>query len=161
MYENFYLTVAAGAFAHTAAGMIWYSPMLFGKFMKNACAKPTDNQQETKNCFSPMMLVYQFGTSLLTVAALYVAIASLLTVQTDRWQGLLRLFSWFFTHELGNVSITSAGKVALFVWAGFNLPLTLSNMIWCHEKSAFDHAMHTGADLFCLLAAAIAIALVA
>lgn len=157
MYDHFYMAVALGAVAHTGVGMLWYSPLLFGNFFKKLHA----NKPQPEMANMVMALGYQFIVSLLTVSALFVAIATMHTAQTEGWHGLMALYSWFFTNQAAGVSMMSAEKVALFLWAGFNLPVALSDLIWCKEKSLAHHAVCSGADLVALVAAGIVIAVVA
>ena len=155
MYDHFYMAVALGALAHTGMGMVWYSPLLFGNFFKKLHAnKPAPQMNDFM-----MAIVWQLGISLLTVAALFVAIATMKTAQTEGWHGLMALYSWFFKD--GGVSMIGAEKVALFLWAGFNLPVALSDLVWCKEKSLAHHAVCSGSDLVSLVVAAAVISFVA
>ncbi len=128
---NHVTVVLAGAAAHFMTGWVLCSDMVFGKFWK----------QDKKACLHKDMrvnLALQFAASLALSAATVAALVIFEKAQAPSMiQDLLSKATSLFLSQESMKGSMNALHTAIFIWAGFIVPTSASEVIWCghHWKS--------------------------
>ncbi len=103
-----YTAIIVAAVVTFIIGMLWYSPMLFGKMYMKAVGHHGDNNKNNM----VFMMVLEFIFNLVTVWALY----------------------WIFM-KAGVTEMNDALMTAGVLWLGFSLITTWSNNMWANGNN--------------------------
>jgi Protein of unknown function (DUF1761) len=150
MMHNHITIVVAGAAAHFVTGWVLNSHMLLGKVWKE--------EKEKKAPFSKDMRI-NFAAQ--AVASLVLAIAVAVAISIfDKAQvastaktALEKLAGMFFSQEHSGRSMMNSIHTVLFIWAGFLLPVSAQEVIWC-GKQVKHFALEAVMELLSLVAIA-------
>ena len=148
--QNYITLVLAGGAAHFVTGWAVNSDLLLGQFWK---------KDKTKSCgLSKDMnvnLAAQFTASLALATATTVAICVFEKYQTPVVvnDAMSKLFSLFFSPEHAGKSLMNAFHTVLFIWAGFIIPTSVGEVIWCGHNWKF-WMMEMGGELLGLMSIA-------
>ena len=129
MMHNHITIVAAGAAAHFVTGWVLSSHILLGKIRK----------EEKKAHLSKDMhinLAAQALVSLILAIAVAVAISIFdkAQVASAAKTALEKLAGMFFGQEHSGRSMMNSIHTVLFIWAGFLLPVSAQEVIWCGKE---------------------------
>lgn len=152
MMQHHFMVVAAGAATHFAAGWILNSDMLLGKLWKK--------EKDKKGChgFSKDMRINlgaQAVASLVLSIATCVAISLFAKSQSPMLasSALEKIAGMFFSQEHAIKNMMHSMYTVLFVWAGFMLPMSGQEVIWC-GKDLRHWMLESASDVLCLMALA-------
>jgi len=131
MMQHHLTIVTAGAAAHFVTGWILNSDMLLGKIWKQ--------EKDKKAPFSKDMrinLAAQVVASIILAIATCVAIAIFEKAQVPvaGKTALEKLANLFFNQDHTSKSMMNSMHTVLFVWAGFLLPVSAQEVIWCGKE---------------------------
>ena len=148
MMEHHFTIVAAGAAAHFVTGWVLNSDLLLGKIWK----------QEKKAHLSKDMrinLAAQLVVSIVLAIATCIAIAIFEKSQVPAAgkTALDKLANLFFNQDHTSKSMMNSMHTVLFVWAGFLLPASAHEVIWC-GKELQHWALESMSEILCLMAIA-------
>lgn len=123
---NHFTVVLVGATAHFLTGWALCSDMIFGRIWKEnkkACGLHKDMR---------INLALQFAASLALAAATVAALVIFEKAQAPSMieDMLSKITSLFFSKENMKGSM-NALHTAIFIWAGFIVPTSASEVIWC------------------------------
>lgn len=136
MIDHNITVVLAGASAHFLTGWVLNCDMLLGKLWK----------KEKKSKYSGLSkdirvnLAAQFLVSIALTVATCVAITICKKTQgpTIGEDVLERLTDLFFNQENTMKSMANSIRIVLFIWAGFIVPSSIGEVIWCgHDFKAW------------------------
>jgi hypothetical protein len=155
MIQHHITVVLAGAAAHFATGWALNSDMLLGKIWKQ--------EKDKKACTGlskdmRINLAAQVAASIVLAIATCVALAIFEKAQICGAvkTSLEKVASLFFNKEHAIKSMMNSMHTILFVWAGFILPISAQEVIWC-GKSLKHWALESMSDLLCLMSLAAAV----
>ncbi|MDP3788746.1 MAG: DUF1761 family protein [Candidatus Chromulinivorax sp.] len=153
MMQHHLMVVAAGAATHFAAGWILNSDMLLGKIWKK-------ESKDKKAChgFSKDMRINlgaQAVASVVLAVATCVAISLFAKSQSPMLAkgALEKIAGMFFSQEHAIKNMMHSMYTVLFVWAGFVLPMSGQEVIWC-GKDLKHWMLESASDVVCLMALA-------
>jgi hypothetical protein len=153
MMHNHVVLVLAGGAAHFLTGWALNSDMLFGQLWKK-------DKDKSKSCgFSKDMrinIAAQLVASLALSVATCVAIAVFEKYQAPAAvskDAMAKLFSMFFSPENATKSFMNAFHTVMFIWAGFIIPTSVGEVIWCGHNWK-NWMLEMGMELAGLLAIA-------
>lgn len=128
MMHNHITLVLAGGAAHFFTGWVLSNNALLGQFFKKDGAKKCGMSKDMN-----MNLAAQFAASLALSIATCIAISIFEKYQAPAVasDALSKLFSMFFKPEHAHKSFMNAMHTVLFIWAGFIIPTSVSEVIWC------------------------------
>ncbi len=158
MIPNHVTLVLAGGAAHFFTGWVLNCDMLLGKVWKSKDAAKKCGLSKNMN----VNLAAQFAASLALSAATCVAICVFEKHQVSgiAQDALSKVYSLFFSPEHVGKSFEHAFKTILFIWAGFIIPTSVGEVIWCgHNWKMW--MMEMGSELVGLLAIATTIVFLA
>jgi hypothetical protein len=114
-----YYAVAGAAVASFALGMAWYSPFLFGKkWMMLMGFTPESMKSMKMTPLKSMSIMFVFTLLTSYVLAHYILV----------WKVV--------AEKEGGMTLLNSFESALFLWAGFMLPLTLGAVLWENKSWA-------------------------
>lgn len=149
MHHHF-TVVLAGATAHFITGWVLSCDMFLGKIWKN--------EKDKKSCLTKNIYI-KVGVQALVSIALAIATCIAITVFekyqiTASAQGALdKLASLFLQKNNTSKDVMNALHSVLFIWAGFIIPTSVQEIIWCGEDWK-----HLGIQMISQLMSLIAIA---
>lgn len=159
MYHHISL-VLAGAAAHFATGWVLNSDILLGHVWKKEKAKEAKDKKSCETLSHDMRLnlaaqvVVSIALSLATCVAIHLFQKSQSVAHSK--DVLAYLSSWFFGQEHAVKSMLHSMYTVLFIWAGFLLPSSAEEVIWCGHN--WHHWMlEMGAKLLGLISIAITV----
>ena len=128
MMQNYITLVLAGGAAHFVTGWALNSDMLFGQLWKKDAAKKCGLSKDIN-----INLAAQFSASVALATATCVAICIFEKYQAPAaaQDAMSKLFAIFFSPENANKSFMNAFHTVLFIWAGFIIPTSVGEVIWC------------------------------
>lgn len=146
------VVVLAGAAAHFATGWVLNCDMFLGKIWKHekdkkACGMLSKDMRINMAC--------QVAASIAIAIATCIAISVFEKSQVSALgkSALEQLAGLFFGQANGAKNFVHAAHTVLFIWAGFLLPVSAQEVIWCGHN--WKHWMlESVADLLGLLAIA-------
>lgn len=149
---NHVTIVLAGAAAHFVTGWVLNSEMLLGKIWKS--------EKDKKACHGlskdmRINMAFQLLASIVLAIATCVAISIFEKSQipTLAKNSLEKLANLFFNQDHTVKSLTNSVHTVLFIWAGFIVPSSACEVIWCGHN--WKHWMlESLADLLGLVAIA-------
>jgi len=150
MMHHHVTVVLAGAIAHFASGWILNCDMLFGKLWQ----KDKKEQVEChKNMYEKM--AFQFVASLALSLAVCIAIYMMNKAHNAAatQNALSKLASIFFEQGQAPKSLLTSLRVVFFIWAGFIIPTSAGEVIWC-AHSLKNWALELSMELVGLVAIA-------
>ena len=129
MIPNHITLVLAGGAAHFFTGWVLNSDMLLGQVWKSKDAAKKCGLSKNMN----VNLAAQFAASLALSAATCVAICVFEKHQASglTQDAMSRLHSLFFSPEHAGKSLMQALHTVTFIWAGFIIPTSVGEVIWC------------------------------
>jgi Protein of unknown function (DUF1761) len=107
-----YLLILGVAILQTIIGVLWYSPLLFGKFWMKVNGIPENITKEEMKEKSKGVEAYY-------------AIQFFLTILTD-------IFLYTIVVNMGK----SAGVGSALIWLGFMMPVIIQNEIWINSEKS-------------------------
>lgn len=156
--HNHVVLVLAGGAAHFLTGWVLSSDMLLGQFWKKNKAKNKD--ASTSCCLSKDMrinmaaqLIASMALSIATCVAIAVFEKYQAPVAAVGKDAMAKIFSMFFTQAHSTKNFMNAFHTVLFIWAGFLIPTSAGQVIWCGH-SWKNWLLEIGMDLTGLLAIA-------
>lgn len=151
--------IIAAAVANMAVGIFWYSDYAFGPLWMNISGKKKSDI--SANIYQRLAL--QVLSSVITVTALYIAIMTFQKTHGAYHQELFtKWFSWLLKESAApTTELLSSMKATGFIWLGFFLPHHLACTAWSTLINWRMLAIHAGASLASLLAAAAVLATLA
>lgn len=152
MMHNQVTIVLVGAAAHFVTGWVLNSDMLLGKIWKQ------EKDKKSGGSLSKDMRVNLGAQMLASIAlaiATCVAIAIFEKSQVPNLAktALERLANLFFNQDHTARNLMNSVRTVLFVWAGFVLPMSAQEVIWC-GKSLKHWMLESMSDLLGLVAIA-------
>ena len=155
MMHHHLTVVLAGTAAHFLTGWLINSDLLLGKIWKN--------EKEQTNCKTGekdmrLNIACQFFASMMIAIATCVAIAVFEKAQGPlvAKNALEKLAHLFFNQEHPVKNLMHAIHTVLFIWAGFLLPISAQEVIWCN-KSVKHWGLELMAELISLIAIAVTV----
>ena len=133
MMQHQVTIVLAGAAAHFMTGWVLNSDMVLGKIWKQE-----KDKKAAGNLSKDMRvnLVAQFAASIALAIATCVAIAIFEKSQVpmSAKSALEQLANMFFNQDHSVKSMMNSMRTVLFIWAGFLLPISAEEVIWCGKS---------------------------
>jgi len=128
MIQNQVVLVLAGGAAHFFTGWVLNNQMLLGQFFKKDSTKKCGLSKDMN-----INLAAQFTASVALSIATCVAISVFEKYQCPSvpLDTLSKLLSIFFKSEATNTGFMKALHTIIFIWAGFIIPTSISEVIWC------------------------------
>ena len=131
MAHNHVVLVLAGGAAHFLTGWALNSDMLLGQFWKK-------DKDKAKSCGLSKDMRMNMAAQLVASVALSMATCVAIAV-FEKYQApalvskdaMAKLFSMFFSPENATKSFMNAFHTVLFIWAGFIIPTSVGEVIWC------------------------------
>ncbi len=150
MMQHHLTVVAAGAAAHFVTGWVLNSDMLLGKIWKQEKDKKAPLSKDMR-----INLAAQVVASIVLAIATCVAIAIFEKAQVPAAgkTALEKLANLFFNQDHTVKSMMNSIHTVLFVWAGFLLPVSAQEVVWC-RKELKHWALESMSDLLGLMAIA-------
>lgn len=147
--------VLAGAAAHFATGWALNSDMLLGKVWK---------QEKDKKACGTLSKDMRINLAAQVAASIVLAVATCAAIAVcDKAQvgavaktSLEKVANMFFGQEHAPKSMMHSMHTILFIWAGFLLPISAEEVIWC-GKSMKHWALEAMSQLLSLAALAAAV----
>ena len=128
MIENQMIVIAAGAVAHFFAGWAC-SKLLLRKFWEN-------NKEKTNACGLHQDMKVNIALQLIASLALAAATCAAICVfqknqSMSMLENMLASISGLFFNQSSSQNMMHAVHSVMFIWAGFIVPTSASEVIWC------------------------------
>ncbi len=148
--EHHVTIVLAGAAAHFVTGWVLNSEMLLGKVWKHDKKGVAHFSKDMR-----VNLGVQFAASIILAIATCVAIAIFEKAQVPvaGKTALEKLANLFFSQDHTSKSMLNSIYTILFIWAGFLLPVSAQEVVWC-GKELKHFLLESMSDLLGLMAIA-------
>jgi len=125
--ENHVALILAGGTAHFVTGWIFNCNMLLGQFWKKEIVKKPGLSKDVH-----VNLGVKFAASIALSIATCVAITVFEKYQAPvPHNAMSKLFSLFFNPEHAGKNFMYAFHTILFIWAGFIVPTSIGEVLWC------------------------------
>ncbi len=129
MIENQMIVVLVGAAAHYLTGWALCSHLLLGRLWKN-------DKEKMKSCGMHqdmrINIALQIITSIALSAATCAAICAFQKNQSlSMLENLFASISGLFFNQNNSQNMMHAVHAVMFIWAGFIVPTSVSEVIWC------------------------------
>lgn len=154
MIQNHLVLVLAGGAAHFLTGWVFTSEMFLGQYWKKE--KNKDKQAHLSNDMRINMaaqLAASIALSMATCVAICVFEKYQAPVTVAGKQTIAKFFSMFITKAHASKSFMNAFQTAMFIWAGFIIPTSVGEVIWCGH-SWKNWVLEMGMELTGLMAIA-------
>ena len=153
MMQHQMTVVLAGTAAHFLTGWVLNSDMLLGKVWKQE-KKAHENLSKDMRLNIAAQLAASMALTVATCVA--IAVCDKAQVATVAKTALERVANMFFGQEHAPKSMMHSMHTVLFVWAGFLLPISAEEVIWC-GKSMKHWALEAMSQLVSLMAVAVTV----
>lgn len=150
MNHHYITLVLAGGAAHFFTGWVLNNDMLLGQFLKKDKPK---NQPLSKDMRINMAAQALASLALATATCVAICVFEKYQSPVIATDAMSKLFNRFFSQGHATKSYMNAFHTVLFIWAGFIVPSSSCEVIWCgHSWKAW--LLEIGMDLAGLIAIA-------